>query len=350
MTAAALLVVAAAAARAEIAEKIVAKVGRDIITRSELQDAMAAAAAPAKPPTGAAGDKVAREVLDRLVAERLVVQEAEGEGLRVTDAEVGPQVDAEVDAVRTRFKTEGEFTAQLRKEGLTLEDLRLRFASQIKDRYAYLKMLGRKRREFETGADVSEEEIRTYYQAHQTEAAWMTAPEIHARHIQFNVDATLTGTGRAEAVAAARRKADAARAALKRGESFAAVAKRVSEDPVTRDAGGDLGTFARGTYHESLERAAFAAKPGAVTGPVESPAGLHLILVEEAVKPHLKGLDDAVSLSVSGEGGVAPEGGAAEGPLRDQIRVRLKTEKMSKALQDWIASLRSRASVQLLPD
>jgi len=68
---------------------------------------------------------------------------------------------------------------------------------------------------------------------------------------------------------------------IKEGEDFASLAKTYSEDPGTRDKGGDLGFFTRGTMVKPFEEAAFSAKVGEVVGPVKSPYGLHIIKVEE---------------------------------------------------------------------
>ena len=62
--------------------------------------------------------------------------------------------------------------------------------------------------------------------------------------------------------------------------NFAAMAKKYSEDEGTKLKGGDLGTFGRNTMVKEFEDAAFSAKPGTIVGPVKSPFGYHLILVE----------------------------------------------------------------------
>ncbi|MFI5317134.1 MAG: SurA N-terminal domain-containing protein [Myxococcota bacterium] len=91
--------------------------------------------------------------------------------------------------------------------------------------------------------------------------------QIHARHMLF------TGED-AEA------QAIKARARVEAGESFAAVAKDVSSDEATRADGGDLGTFPRGRMMKGFDDAAFALAVGAISGPVKTERGVHLILVE----------------------------------------------------------------------
>lgn len=63
--------------------------------------------------------------------------------------------------------------------------------------------------------------------------------------------------------------------------NFSAKAKELSEDPLTKDQGGSMGWFERGSKIKSLEDAAFALKPGQVSAPVKTSLGFHIILVED---------------------------------------------------------------------
>ncbi len=63
------------------------------------------------------------------------------------------------------------------------------------------------------------------------------------------------------------------------GADFAGLAREHSEDPSSREQGGDLGTFARGTHTRAFDEAAFALKPGAVSGVVQTEYGFHVIKV-----------------------------------------------------------------------
>jgi parvulin-like peptidyl-prolyl isomerase len=75
------------------------------------------------------------------------------------------------------------------------------------------------------------------------------------------------------------------RAEIVGGADFAATAKASSDDPGSKDQGGDLGCQARGVYLDALDDAIWNAVPGQVTEPVKTEFGYHLILVRERTTP-----------------------------------------------------------------
>ncbi len=120
-----------------------------------------------------------------------------------------------------------------------------------------------------------EARVRAAYDQH---ADRYRQPErTHARHILVKV-----GKDAPEAeVEAARAKVVAARDRIAQGADFAAVAGEVSEDPGSKDKGGDLGFFQRGQMVPAFEEVAFTITPGTLSDPVRTDFGWHVIQVEE---------------------------------------------------------------------
>lgn len=84
-----------------------------------------------------------------------------------------------------------------------------------------------------------------------------------------------------EASAIARKKAESIRDEAAKGKDFAQLAKKYSEDPGTKDRGGDLGFIARGQVVPEFEEAAFSLKVGGIGGVIQTPYGFHILKVDE---------------------------------------------------------------------
>jgi parvulin-like peptidyl-prolyl isomerase len=285
-----------------------------------------------------------------MISSRLIIQAATASGLKVSDTEVEPQVDQELEATRAQFPSRSDFEARLKQEGVTLEDLRDRLTRRVKDQYLYFRMISKKQRELEASVDVTEDDVKAYYEANKGLPEWQTPLMVKARHIQFSVDPVAVGAERKTALTEARKRLAAAQAALKRGERFEDVAASLSEDAATKGNGGDLGSFARGTWHESIENTAFSQKPGQVSKPVESPVGWHLVKTEQFLKPRPKILDEKIRPPTP-----LPAPGAQSSPepsevtLEDYIKAILRSERLAKGLQTWADSLKASALIQRFP-
>jgi peptidyl-prolyl cis-trans isomerase C len=108
--------------------------------------------------------------------------------------------------------------------------------------------------------------------------------EVHARHILFRVPA-----GDEKASKEAEDKAKAVIVRLKKGEDFSKVAGELTEDPSGKANGGDLGYFSKEQMVPEFSDAAFGLAKGAISAPVKTQFGWHVIKAEDVrVKPQPK--------------------------------------------------------------
>jgi peptidyl-prolyl cis-trans isomerase C len=140
---------------------------------------------------------------------------------------------------------------------------------------------------------VTDKDIRDYYAAHPDDFA--TPEKVHVRHIVIAVTNTgpapktegqalerisaIASDLRAADVASAMGKPDPATMARLRMAHFEDAAKKYSEDG-SAESGGDLGWMSKGQLDPAFEAAAWALKPGVMSGIVHTKFGYHLILVE----------------------------------------------------------------------
>jgi peptidyl-prolyl cis-trans isomerase SurA len=141
--------------------------------------------------------------------------------------------------------------------------------------------------------------------------------ETRARHILLRVSPQASAEQAAARLLALRREIESG------ARSFEAAAREVSEDGSAAQ-GGDLGWFAPGMMVPEFEQPASRLPVGAISEPVRSRFGVHLIQVLER-RP----------LVLSAE------------QKREQVRNVLRERKFAQAYEDWVAELRARAYVEL---
>ena len=122
-----------------------------------------------------------------------------------------------------------------------------------------------------------EQTLRALYE--EESGLFSSEEERHARHILVMFQDTDE-----ETIEKATRKADGIIKRLDAGESFADLAREVSEDPGSASSGGDLGFFARGIMVPEFENAVFGMQVGETSGPIRSAYGIHIIELLE-IKP-----------------------------------------------------------------
>jgi len=216
-------------------------------------------------------EQLRKDILDKLIDDRVIVSEAKRQKLTANEAEVEKNVADALADTRKRLGTDDAFQAELKREGLTEEDLKKRYRDEVTKQLLASTLL----RKALGKSEVTPAEAEKYFTDHKDKFPRRPSA-IRVQVIQVPVEADSL-----EKAAVKKRAADAL-ARIKKGEPFSRLAQTLSEDPGTAPSGGDLGWFKKGTLDSTFELAAFKLPVGQVSGIVQTPFGFHLIKVEEA--------------------------------------------------------------------
>ncbi len=195
-------------------------------------------------------DAIKEQVIEKLIVDRLVLEDADVKGIEVTNAEV----DKEIGTIKEYFEDEQGYLDFLRSQGLSEEE----FYDQVKQDL----LIGKYREEIVQGIVVPEEDIKKYYDENPK---GFKNDTLRASHILLDT----------------REEAEAVLEKVKAGGDFTSLAKEYSVEPNAGATGGDLGEFGYGYMVEPFEEAAFALEEGEVSGIVETQFGFHIIKVHE---------------------------------------------------------------------
>ncbi|MFQ5431745.1 MAG: peptidylprolyl isomerase [Nitrospinota bacterium] len=251
-------------------------------------------------------DAVKRNLLDSIINTELLYQESENEKVSVDDKEILAQFAQ----IRSQFQTEEEFNKTLAHELYTADELKMeirkgKMINSLLEANVYGKV------------NVSEVDAKKFYDENSDK---FKQPEtVKARHILIKLDQNADS----DAVAKAEKQMEEITNKQKEGVDFEELAKQYSEGPSAPN-GGDLGYFPRGAMVPEFEKAAFALKPGEVSGIVRTQFGLHLIKVEDTREAGVQEFTE----------------------VKDKVIDRLKMLERKKVLEGYIAELRKKADIK----
>ncbi|MCP4500338.1 MAG: hypothetical protein GY822_10300 [Deltaproteobacteria bacterium] len=250
-----------------VLDRVVALVGKEVVLQSELHNQVDLVMRQQQIPAGV--DKVAlyaqakKEVLDGLIAEKLIEREVRKLRIEVTPEEVDRVVQS---TMAQRGLDLTRLTQALAQQGMSLKDYKDGLKKQlIKAKIIQIKVKSRVK---VTDADL---EVLINQENAQARADF----SIKARHILFLVKTPADDVK-------AKAKANDVLKKVQAGANFSELAIAESEGPSGKN-GGFLGVFSKGDMVPEFEKAAFNAVVGEATTPVKTPFGWHIILVEERV-------------------------------------------------------------------
>ncbi|MCK4647999.1 peptidyl-prolyl cis-trans isomerase [bacterium] len=268
--------------QAEIVERVVARVNDEIITLTELEktyrELKSAFLGEARLPSRG-------ELLERMIENRLLLQEAKREGIKVSQGEVQENIER----VKSTFLSEKAFKMALEREGIKIEDLEKRYREEL-----VIKKLIDK--EVKPEIEVSKKEIRNYYE--KNKKRFREEERVKIRHILFEDYS----------------QAEKALKRIKSGTNFEEVAK-----------GGYLGSFKRGQLDRKIEEVAFNLKEGEISSIVKTESGYHIVKLEKKEEARLKKLSE----------------------VKEVIRNILSSQKMEKKIKEYLKKLKAKQEIEI---
>ena len=294
-------------APAEIIERVVAVVNGDIITQSEFESRQVAAVQAAR----ITQDAMVRflqqnnaRLMQEAVDDVLLYQKGREEGLQIPPE----YLDKVIQGIKEQngLKNDTEMRAQLRREGMTIDDLKRQVERQIVRREVLAKEVG-------TGVTITEAEARDDYEA-RLETDYKRPATVHLQSI-------LISNEREDAEELAKQIAERARG----GEEFQTLAKTYSDSP-TGEAGGDLGDLVLDEISADIRNVAAALEPGQVADPRMTTAGYQVL--------HLVGR--------------TPESVIPFEEIKADLTKKIAEQRNAARYEKYMEDLRQSASIQLM--
>ena len=268
-------------------------------------------AAAGQPIPAAQVKMVEQNILDQMIAVQLLKTKATPED------KVSAKATAEkrFAAAKERLGSDEVVKMRLKAEGLTEEQLVAKWTEQATAEVVVKR---------ELKVNVTDEDVKKFYQ--ENPARFEQPESVRASHILFSTRDNATQQELPEDKKAAKKKT--AEEVLKRargGEDFAKLAKEYSEDPGSKDTGGEY-TFPRGRMVPEFEAAAFALTPGQISDLVTTQFGYHIIKLSEKIPAKKVELDKVAA----------------------DVKEGLTQQAVQKQLPDYMKQLRKEAGVEIL--
>jgi len=302
----------------KVVEEIIARVNNEIITRSELDKARAAAAEDAQQDCSGrcSQEQLQVAVEDRqkyalrdLIDQSLLSQRGKDMGINVK-----PEVVKQLDEIRVKnnLKDMDDLEKAVTSQSVNWED----FKNNIENRLLTQEVI---RREVGSHITIGHDDAMKYYEEHKKD--FVRQEQVALRAIEIKTE------GKKESeIPELKAKAQKLHDRVKDGEDFGELAKRFS-DGSTAQQGGYLGVYKRGELSKELEDVVFKMKKNEMTDVIETKQGFLILQVLEHYE----------------------EGEQPFNKVENEIMDHLYNERMEPALRDYLKTLREQSYVVVKP-
>jgi peptidyl-prolyl cis-trans isomerase SurA len=267
-------------------DRVVAVVGTRPILWSEVLEKIYAGSQGKELPTdSAAAINLAKDVLDGMIDEEVLIAAAKNYKIEIPDNEITPQVDKRLKEIRGRFKSETEFRDAMRREGFGNDnEFRKFLAEMFRRELTQQRATDSLRAHGRLAAPVAVTEAEVTEAFEREKGKLPKRPETLA----FRQVVVPPRPNAAERKAALDKIIAIHEEVLKKGADFEQIAKRESMDPGSKELGGDLGWNRRGVMVAEFDRMMFMLAPGQISPVVETSLGFHIIRADRVQPSEVK--------------------------------------------------------------
>ncbi len=306
------------ASSGQVIDQIAATVDTEVILLSDLYREAGPAIRELKEASASqeefdrAAGRLLDDTLEQAVESKILVRQAQLQGIEVTDE----QVELNLEATRKDLQLESDqaFIDYVAQFGETLGDYR----AQLGKRLMAITMSRRKMNDLEREITVSEPEVVRYYD--ENKGDYERKERVRVRQIMLRVD-----KDDAEERAKARARLESLRGELDTGADFGELAKAHSQAPGAEDGGIVPGWQERGSLVPEIEVTVFDLPVGTLSPIVDSEFGVHLMKVEDREEAGQAALDE----------------------VRVEIGPLLRQREAAKRYEKWMAGLRKSSKVRV---
>lgn len=213
-----------------------------------------------------------RQALEQKVNEVLLYVHARRQDITVPERTVEERVNERIGLIKRQYNSELEYQQALASLGMTEAEFRIQLTEQARTALISRDFLQQRVSQAQP-IPVSDEEIRDVFEA-QRRSLGPKPATISLKQV------IITPSPDEEARLAAEEQAEQALTRARSGEDFGKLAREYSQDPASREEGGNLGWVQRGQLLPEFEEALFAMRPGQISDIVQTSAGLHIIKLE----------------------------------------------------------------------
>ncbi len=298
----------------QLVDRVAAVVNKEVITQSEFDTIFRPVyeqlvKAYQGPHLESELEKLRLQLLNQLIEDRLVYQEAQKLGITVDESEI----QEELNSFKSQFPDQTRFENEMEKAGIKLTDLEKRIRERLSISKLHQALIHGK-------VVVSPTEVEQYYQDHPDEFSQKEEVKVWCITLRKGEEAIKKGTTD-ESV---KRKAGLLIAQLKQGADFETLAKENSQDSHAQQ-GGYIGFVQRNQMVSSIDQVLFSLPEGSLSDVLETENNYHIFKIGEKRKASHRTFEEA----------------------RDEIADKLYRQKAHERFVSWMDDLKKKSFISI---